>query len=96
MCGRTVNVVHLFVIGPVILLSAYYGWTAPLYILGGGVMVIHGWKFIKEVLLAEPTIDVSGGATPVPVGVQGNGLVASGPFGSTKPASSACSSCSAR
>ena len=48
MCGETVNVVHLFLIGPVILLSTYYQWTLPLYILGGGVMVIHGLKFIER------------------------------------------------
>lgn len=48
MCGRFVNVVHLFVIGPILLLSAYYQWQLPLYILGGGVMFIHGSKFIGE------------------------------------------------
>lgn len=96
MCGRTVNVVHLFVIGPTILLSAYYGWTAPLYILGGGVVLIHGWKFIQEVLLADPPTTTNGPpAAPVPpAGAPSTNLLASGPFRSTKRASSACSSCS--
>lgn len=92
MCGRTVNVVHLFVIGPVILLSAYYNWTTPLYILGGGVILIHGWKFINEVLLA--TASEKPADAPVQVGVQGNGLVASGPYRTTKRANSACNACS--
>ncbi len=99
MCGRTVNVVHLFVIGPTILLSAYYGWTTPLYILGGGVVLIHGWKFIQEVLLGSSSLDTitntaSAGAAADQVDVRGNSLLASGPFRSTKRASSACSSCS--
>lgn len=99
MCGRTVNVVHLFVIGPVILLSAYYNWTTPLYILGGGVVLIHGWKFIQEVLLAPSALDTitdnaAAGSTAGQVDVRGNGLLASGPFRSTKRASTACSSCS--
>lgn len=99
MCGRTVNVVHLFVIGPVILLSAYYNWTTPLYILGGGVVLIHGWKFIQEVLLAPSAIEsitasAESGSVAGQVDVRGNGLLASGPFRSTKRASSACSRCS--
>lgn len=96
MCGRTVNVVHLFVIGPVILLSAYYNWTTPLYILGGGVVLIHGWKFIQEVLLADPSttaIETPAASAP-PAGVPNSNLLASGPFRSTKRASTACSSCS--
>lgn len=46
MCGIFVNLAHLFVIGPVILLSTYNGWDVPLYILGWGVVLIHGYKFI--------------------------------------------------
>lgn len=48
MCGIFVNLAHLFVIGPVILLSTYNGWDVPLYILGWGVVLIHGYKFISN------------------------------------------------
>lgn len=67
MCGPTVNVVHLFVIGPVILLSTYYEWKLPLYVLGVGVMLIHGMKFIERNWDAGPSLQ-----TVPTVGLSGN------------------------
>lgn len=48
MCGIFVNIAHLFVIGPIILLSTYNQLSVPLYILGWGVILIHGYKFISN------------------------------------------------
>lgn len=83
MCGRFVNVVHLFVIGPILLLSAYYQWQLPLYILGGGVMFIHGSKFIGEQCKTE--------AAPEG-GLLGANYSVGGVAGGSLP-STACSSC---
>lgn len=83
MCGTLVNVVHLFVIGPILLLSAYYQWQLPLYILGGGVMFIHGSKFIGEQCKT---------ATVVEGGLLGASYSVGGVAGGSLP-STACSSC---
>lgn len=48
MCGIFVNIAHLFVIGPLILVSTYNQWSVPLYILGWGVVLLHGYKFIAN------------------------------------------------
>lgn len=84
MCGTFVNVVHLFVIGPILLLSAYYQWQLPLYILGGGVMFIHGSKLISA--QSKTTTAADGGLLGASYSVGG---VAGGSLPST-----ACSSCS--
>lgn len=43
MCGPAINWLHSLLIGPVIIISAYYNWKIPLYILGGSAILVHGF-----------------------------------------------------
>ncbi len=47
MCGTYVHWMHL-AIGGLILFSTYYDMKAPLYLLGGGALLIHTYKLVVE------------------------------------------------
>lgn len=43
MCGPMINWLHGLVIGPLILVSTYFEWKWPLYILGASAILVHGF-----------------------------------------------------
>lgn len=43
MCGPMINFTHTLIIGPLIIVSVYFRWKWPLYILGILAIVSHGY-----------------------------------------------------
>jgi len=60
MCGEAINWLHTILIGPVIIVSTYYDWKLPLYLLGGLAILVHGYYMHKgtssEKLMKKSTV----------------------------------------
>lgn len=48
MCGPAINWLHSIIIGPIILVSTYYGLKLPLYIVGISAILVHVYYMMNN------------------------------------------------